>query len=80
MGIQFAYPYLNPDVCAYFNALPPELKHQKQILRDCLKSLGCSEEVCSREKRAAQFGSGAAKMAGACGYDVCDAGDGRNIS
>ncbi len=59
-------PYLNDEIVELASSIPLEMKIRegvrKWILREAAKRLGAPEELWSREKKAAQYGSGVWKM------------------
>ncbi|CAL6014049.1 Asparagine_synthase [Hexamita inflata] len=66
------YPYLAYNVTQIFQKLietdMEEIKNKKPV-RDPIFTFGYNEQIFNRDKRAAQFGSGAAKIIKSGGYD-----------
>ncbi len=66
LGKDIITPYLSPRIVELARKVPVDLKIRdgvrKWILREVGKILGVPEEIVSREKKAAQYGSGVWKM------------------
>ncbi|TNJ30366.1 putative Asparagine synthase [Giardia muris] len=73
LGVWLRYPLLTYSVASLFAGLletDPAQLQDKRVVRDAARLMGVPESIAARPKRAAQFGSGCARILRGDGYEL----------